>query len=103
MVAHYSEGDIDQTDDFAAYTFGFGAEHVLSATLGETGPALLGSWRILRNSDGHLKVYLNLGDQDPLGELTDDWKFVSITADRIELKDISGGDGSISTLVFEKK
>jgi hypothetical protein len=103
MVAHYSEGDIDQTEDFAAYTFGFGAEHVLSATLGETGPALLGSWRILRNSDGHLKVYLNLGDQDPLGELTDDWKFVSITADRIELKDISGGDGSISTLVFEKK
>ncbi|MCK5440543.1 MAG: hypothetical protein KAJ23_01505 [Maribacter sp.] len=103
MVAHYSEGDIDQTDVFAAYTFGFGAEHVLSATLGETGPALLGSWRILRNSDGHLKVYLNLGDQDPLGELTDDWKFVSITADRIELKDISGGDGTISTLVFEKK
>ena len=101
MVAKYTEGDVDETDNFGGYTFSFGEEHMLTATIGETGPSLLGSWRILRNSDGHLKVYLNLGENDPLGDLTDDWKFVSITENRIELKDISG-DGTVTTLVFER-
>ena len=40
-------------------------------------------------------------DNDLLSELTEDWDFVSITAGRIELKDISG-DGKITVLVFEQ-
>ncbi len=105
MVAQYSEGDMDETDNYAAYTFTFQAEHMIAVTTGDTGPTLPGLWRVIRNSDGKLKVYLNLGDTDPLGELTEDWEFVSISEDgnRIELKDISGDDESITTLVFEKK
>jgi hypothetical protein len=37
-----------------------------------------------------------------LADLSDDWKIVSIDADRLELKDISS-DGSMDILVFEKK
>ncbi|WP_411031178.1 hypothetical protein [Spongiimicrobium sp. 3-5] len=102
IVALHQDGDDNDTADFAAYTFAFGAEHMITATLGETGPSSPGLWRVLRNSDGKLKVYLNLGDQNPLGELTDDWDFVSINEGRVELKDISGDD-TITTLVFEKK
>ena len=62
-----------------------------------------GLWRVLRNSDHKLKVYLNFGEELPFNELTDDWTLVSITNDRIELKDVSGDDGSEDILVFEKQ
>ncbi len=102
LVAKYTDGDTDETDNYTAYTFDFQTDHMIAVTTSQTGPTSPGVWRVIRNSDSKLKVYLNVGDVDPLGELTDDWDFVSITNARVELKDISG-DGSISTLVFEKK
>lgn len=100
-VALYSEADVDATAEFAAYSFGFGAEHILNITTGQTGTTEAGLWRVIRNSEGKLKVYLNTGDADPLGELTDDWDFVSATQGRLEIKDISS-DGTITVLVFER-
>jgi len=103
VVALYEDGEVNETQNYLGYNFAFSAEHMVSATLGETGPSFPGLWRVIRNSDGKLMVYLNLGDEDPLGELTDDWSFVSMTnGGRLELKSESG-DGSVSTLVFEKK
>ena len=65
-------------------------------------PLKQGLWRVVRDSEGKIKCYLNLGDDDDLlSELTEDWEFVSMTESRIELKDISG-DGKVSVLVFEK-
>ncbi|MCG2459868.1 hypothetical protein K8352_03840 [Flavobacteriaceae bacterium F89] len=101
MVAKYSASDMDETANYAAYTFAFQAENMLNVRIGETGPTLLGSWRVLRNSDSKLKVYLNVEDKDPLGALTDDWEFVSITTDRLELRD-NRDDSSGDLLVFEK-
>jgi hypothetical protein len=103
MVAQYSSGEVDETTDFMAYTFNFQAQNVLAVTVGQTGPTLLAHWRVLRNSDGKLKVYLNLGEENPLGELTDDWDLFEIDSNRMALKDISGGNGIMDTLVFEKK
>ena len=102
VVAAYVEGEVDSTVDYNGYSVQFMAEHQIS--LLEGGEAFgAGLWRVLRNSEQELKVYLNFGDQMPFDELTDDWTFVSVTDTRIELKDISGGDGEISTLVFEKQ
>jgi hypothetical protein len=108
IVALYEDGEVNETEDFAGYTFAFSPDHLISITLGETGPSMPGLWRVLRNSDGKLKVYLNMGETEPLVELTEDWELVSITNDRIELKDVSSDDangtaGTIDTLVFEKK
>lgn len=103
VVALYEDGEVNETQNFLGYNFAFSAEHMISVTLGETGPSFPGLWRVIRNSDGKLMVYLNLGDEEPLGGLTDDWSFVSMTnGGRLELKSESG-DGSVSTLVFEKK
>ena len=106
IVAQYKDGGMDETENYGGYTFDFLPEHFVSVTLGETGVSYPGMWRVLRNYEGRLMVYLNLGDQEPLGELTDAWELVSITADRIELKDWNDdaepGTAGYDILVFEK-
>ena len=88
------------TSLFGGYSLEFMAEHQISIM--EGGEAFgAGLWRVLRNSDEKLKVYLNFGENSPFNELTDDWDFVSVVDGRLELKDISG-DGTITTLVLEK-
>ena len=107
IVALYEDGDMNETENYMGYTFNFMANHLISTTLSETGASYPGLWRVLRNSDSELKVYLNFGDVYPLAELTEDWKLVSITNNRIELKDISsdnaGTSEKVSTLIFERQ
>ncbi len=100
VVALYEDEGVDETDNYGGYSFAFSPENTVTVSEG-TDPFLTGLWRILRDSDEGLKVFLNFGDEPLFGELTDDWDFVSISANRIELKDVSG-DGSISTLVLER-
>jgi hypothetical protein len=108
MAALMSADGTDITNNLEGFTFSFDPEHMASATLGETGPSYPGTWRVLRNSDGHLKVYLNFGDEEPLVDVTDHWKVIMVSADRIELKNYSDDYNSAGgyvekTLVFEKK
>ena len=108
MAALMSADGTDITNNLAGYTFSFDLEHMASATLGETGASYPGSWRVMRNSDGHLKVYLNFGDAEPLVDVTDHWKVISVNAERIELKSYSDDytiveANATKTLVFEKK
>ncbi|MBT8184455.1 MAG: hypothetical protein KJN76_06425 [Eudoraea sp.] len=102
IVAKFQDGEMNETEEYAGFNFVFSPEHRIVATVGETGPSYPGLWRVIRNSDSKLKVYLNFGEEGPLEELTDDWSFVSITEGRVELKSESG-DGTLTTLVFEKK
>jgi hypothetical protein len=102
VVARFAEGDMNDTAQaYATYTFDFGAEHLLSITNGDTGPAQAGLWRVLRNSDGKLKIYINAGEESPLSELTDDWHFHSKTDGRLEVRNESA-DGTLVILVFER-
>lgn len=103
VVAKYTDDGVDQASYYSASYFAFEAEHRLNVTTGITGPVYPGHWNVLRNSDNEIKVYLNLGEEGDLGELTDDWDFVSIDANRLELRDISGGNGGVSTLIFERQ
>ncbi|WP_088341579.1 hypothetical protein [Robiginitalea sediminis] len=101
VVASYVEGDMDMTANFAGYDFSFAMEHLLTVST-NMDPLKDGLWRVIRNHDGKLKVFLNLGDDDDVfADLTEDWDFVSITPNRLEVKDVSG-DGTITVLVFEK-
>jgi len=101
QVASYTENGDDMTQYYSGYSFDFSANHHISATLGETGPSFPGFWRVLRNYEHKLKVYLNFGEDGELAELTDDWNFVSISPNRLELKDFND-DGSYDILVFER-
>jgi hypothetical protein len=104
VVAEYTENGSDPLPDYEGYDFTFGMENELTVRT-NMDPLKSGIWRVVRDSDGSLKVYLNLGDDgDVLSELTDDWDFVSISENntRLELKDISG-DETVDTLVFVRK
>ncbi|MGB3150340.1 MAG: hypothetical protein WBB27_06715 [Maribacter sp.] len=101
VVASYIEADMDSAVNYNGYSVQFMANNQISVL--EGGEAFgEGLWRVLRNSEEELKVYLNFGDNMPFDELTDDWKLVTVTNARIELKHVND-DESITTLVFEKQ
>lgn len=105
IVAMYSDMGTDETQNYGGYSLSFSPENRVVVSEG-TDAIFSGLWRLLRDDDEGLKLYLNLengGDFNLFDEFTDDWKIVSVTQDRIELKDINDDDGSITTLVFEKQ
>ena len=99
-VALYQEGEMDMTASYAGMDFDFSTMYQLEVSV-NTNPIANGLWRVLRDSEDGLKFYINFDTGDDLAELTEDWKVVSITSTRIELKD-ENDDGSVDTLVFEK-
>ena len=100
-LARYDKEGEEDTSDFEGQDFTFGPGNLLSIAAGDATP-VGGLWRVIRDSEGQLKVFINAGISDVLESLTDDWDLVSVTETRIELKDISG-DGIITILVFERK
>lgn len=100
IVANYTEENVNRTELFGGYSLDFNPTNQIAVL--EGGEAFgAGLWRVLRDSDDQLKVYLNFGENTLFDELTDDWDFVSISNTRIELKEIED-DGSITTLILEK-
>ncbi|MER3317926.1 MAG: hypothetical protein RIB79_06505 [Allomuricauda sp.] len=99
-VALYKEGEMDMTSDYLGMDFNFAEMNQIEVSV-NADPIASGLWRVLRDSEEGLKFYINFDSNDELGELTEDWKLVSITSTRIELYDESG-DGTVETLVFEK-
>ncbi len=106
VVAEFTDSGENLTQEFEGYDFNFQPEHLVTVST-NMDPLFDGLWRVLRNYEGELKVYLNFGDYPPFSELTDDWELESITADRIVLKDwkddAEPGTAAYDILVFEKK
>jgi len=91
----YFFDDYDETSDFNGYSFTFNAD---GTALADNGMQTSGSWSTYTDS-GVEKLDLNFGTMDPLEELQDDWEILSVSADLIELRDVSG-DGSVDHLTF---
>ncbi len=102
VITQFSEDGVDATAEYTAYDFSFDMEGVLTVST-NMDPLKTGLWRVVRDSEGGLKVYLNLGDDgDDFSDLTDVWDFVSFTNGELQLKDESG-DGTVDTLTFGPK
>lgn len=100
VVTNYTVEGVNRTEQFGGFNVDF--EEANQLILLEGGqPFGAGLWRVLRDSDAQLKVYLNFEGNALFVELTDDWDVVSINANRIELQEIED-DGSTTILVFEK-
>ncbi|MEC7262910.1 MAG: hypothetical protein VXW38_04155 [Bacteroidota bacterium] len=99
-VALYKEGEVDMTASYTGMDFNFNAMYQVEVSV-NADPIANGLWRVLRDSEDGLKFYINFDSADELGDLTDDWKIVSVTSTRIELSDESS-DGTVETLIFEK-
>lgn len=109
IISSYVDSGTDETSDYNGYTFNFSADGSLEALNGAT--VVTGSWSVTNDdssddddydSDDDIDFNIFFSAPPIFEELTDDWDIVSRSSTRIELIDISGGDGSTDTLVFEK-
>ena len=96
----YFFDDADETADFNDYVFNFASDGTATAT--DTNGTTNGSWATSSGDETPLELNLNFGLTMPLDELADDWDVLEVTNDIIRLKDVSGGDGSVDYLTFER-
>lgn len=106
-ISVYSDDDIDETNDYAGFSFTFNSDGTLGATDGNT--SVSGAWSITNSdnsnddsSDDDIDFNIFFTTPDIFEELADDWEIVKFSSTLIELKDVSGGDGSTDYLTFEK-
>jgi len=101
IVTLFKEDDIIQTSNYSGYSFTFEANGELSATNGVITQS--GDWSAYTDS-GYTKLDIMFTALDgPFEEISEDWNVISRTTTKIELKHVSGGDGSIDYLTFEKE
>lgn len=99
-VSSYIDDGTDETAVFENYVLSFGEEGVLTAVIDET--TTEGTWSVSVSSSAELELIIDLGEAEPLDELTDSWDVTGLTENTVELKDVSGGDGSVDTLVIQR-
>ena len=104
VVAYYYDTDHEETDHFNNFVFTFDPNGTVSATDGTN--TYSGIWSVVADSsdDDYSDVDFNLFFQSPadFNEISDDWDVQSYTQNRIELVDISGGNGGTDFLTFQR-
>ena len=99
-VSSYIDDGTDDTSDFENYVLSFGEEGVLTAVINDT--TTEGTWSVHMSSSAELELIIDLGEAEPLDELSDSWDVTGLTENTVELEDVSGGDGSVDTLVIQR-
>jgi|SRR5690606_7695882 len=99
-VTFFQEDNSNQTSHFNGYVFDFGADGSVVATNGTI--TKTGLWNN-GGDDSSNKLNIQFPDNNgPFEEISEDWDITEKTVTEIDLKHISGGDGSIDLLTFEK-
>ncbi|WP_417620032.1 hypothetical protein [Oceanihabitans sediminis] len=104
-ITEFIDSGIDETNHFTGYNFSFNSSGVLHANNGSI--SYNGTWSITDSNsnddsqdDLDFNIYFNLSND--FEDLNDDWDFISHSPTKIELIDISGGNGGTDYLSFEK-
>ena len=97
FVASYTDDGDDETGDYNGYTIDFQNGGTVIATNGSN--TNNGSWQVLSSGNTLDLSFVGV----PFDEFTDDWDVISVTETRVELQDVSGGNGGTDVLVFEKQ
>lgn len=108
-ITLYNDSGVDETSDYTDYTFTFEPDGKLLADNGME--AYAGIWSMTKdddssddssNDDNDIDFNISFSTPEVLVELTDDWDVNSWSDNRLELFDVSGGDGTTDLLTFEK-
>jgi hypothetical protein len=109
-ITYFFDTDSEETNNFTNYDFTFGSGNVLTATNGTN--TYTGSWSVTNDSSNSnddsnddsndLDFNIAFGSPANFAELSDDWDIISYSANKIELIDVSGGNGGTDYLTFEK-
>jgi hypothetical protein len=97
-VTLFNENGNDKTSLFSGYNFTFssGAITATKASLN-----ISGTYSNLMN-DSQNKMIIDFGNSSPLDELNKDWHVSQQTDVKLQLEDVSGGNGGTDLLTFEK-
>lgn len=95
-VTLFEEDGVNETSDYSGYTFTFNDDGTVKAVGATT---VNGNWSNYKDDD-HVDFDLVL--PVPLDDLSDDWEITNNSSSILELKDVSGGDGSVDYLTFKK-
>ena len=98
-VTLYVDSGQDETSSFSGYNFVFASGGSVVAT--KNGASVSGTWSTLLD-DSQTKLVLNFITPADFIEISDDWHVIEQTANLIRLEDVSGGNGGIDYLTFEK-
>lgn len=104
-ITKFIDSGTNETYKFSGYNFTFNSSGVLNATNGSNNYD--GTWSISDSnsnddSQDDLDFNINFNLTNDFEELNDDWDFVSQSSTKIELIDVSGGNGGTDYLTFEK-
>jgi len=112
-ITYFYDSDEDETSDFAGYVFTFAENGVLTAVKGSE--TVTGTWSVVDDSgnsssdddgnssdDDDFNIFFPVPESDKFDDLIDDWDFISVSNTKIELIDVSGGNGGTDYLTFEK-
>ena len=104
-ITNYIDSEQNKTALFAGYVFNFNSNGTVTATNGTN--TYNGTWSVTdsnSNDDSISDLDFNLAFSQPasFADLSDDWDIQSQTANKIQLMDISGGNGGVDMLTFEK-
>jgi|JI10StandDraft_1071094.scaffolds.fasta_scaffold422622_2 hypothetical protein len=98
-VTLFSENGVVETSKFSNYVFTFNSNGTVSAV--RSGSTVNGSWSD-GNDDSQHKLILNFASPADFTEISDDWHILQESSSKIELEDVSGGNGGTDLLTFEK-
>ncbi len=109
-ITNFNDSGNDETYHFNGFSFTFHSSGVLTATNGTV--THNGNWSITNdssndddNSNGSSDIDFNIYFAPTIPhfeELTEDWDIISQSTTKIQLRHVSGGDGSVDNLTFEK-
>ena len=106
-ITFYEDSGVNETSQFSGYNFTFASTNVLTATNGTN--TYTGSWSVttsdINDDSPSNDLDFNILFSTPAlfaDELSDDWDVLSRTDTKIELVDVSGGNGGTDYLTLEK-
>ena len=109
-ITNFNDSGQNETSDFNGYDFTFNSDGSLVATNGSN--TLTGTWSVTDDSnssddsssddDVDFNIFFPVPENSDFEDLNDDWDVVSTTSTRIELIDVSGGNGGTDMLTFER-
>ncbi|NBC56709.1 MAG: hypothetical protein GVY05_00255 [Bacteroidetes bacterium] len=105
-ITNFVDSGINETEDFTGYDFTFESSGILNASDGNNN--FSGIWSVTNSNsnddspdDSDLDFNINFNFPQDFQDLSDDWDIISHSPNKIELTDVSGGNGETDFLTFE--
>ncbi|MFN4197987.1 MAG: hypothetical protein ACK4FS_03055 [Flavobacterium sp.] len=99
-VTLFNEDGVNKTSQFEGFDFIFTANGSVTAT--KNSDLVTGTWVTGIDDSTPKFVLLFTVNSGPFEEISEDWRIMTVTSSQIELRHVSGGDGSIDLLTFTK-